>query len=601
MRLAGAAALAAGVALALAAPARADGHAIAMHGAPKYGPGYTHFGYANADAPKGGTLALSAVGSFDSLSPFLVRGVPAAGLRYTFDGLLQRARDEPFTLYALLAESVEMADDRAWVAFELRPGARFHDGSEVTVDDVVFSLETLRDHGRPNHRLYYSQVAEMERVGARGIRLHFTPTGNREMPLIMGLMPILPKHYFAGRDFKRVPLEPIPGTGVYRIETVDAGRRIVYRRVPNHWSEGLPAARGQNNFERIVYDYYRDEAARRLAFQRGDVHVVVESDPRRFQEADAFPGAEGGRVLKRIMPNGRPAEMFALAWNARRPLFAEPAVRRALGQAFDFEWVNKNFFQDAYRRTDSFVANSDLAATGAPSPAELALLAPFREGRPDGFFDGPYLPPGDRRQGSLRERLRDAGRALAEAGYVLREQTRVEAAGGRPFSFEIMLARREDERLALTFADNLRKLGIEARVRLVDGAQYQERLAAYDFDAIFFTWDQSLSPGNEQAFYWGSAAATQQGTRNYAGIADPAVDAMIAHVVDARTRDDLVAAYRALDRLLLWGEYALPMYHDTGDRLVYWDRFGIPEPTPLYGYQIETWWEDAEKAARLSR
>jgi microcin C transport system substrate-binding protein len=291
--------------------------------------------------------------------------------------------------------------------------------------------------------------------------------------------------------------------------------------------------------------------------------------------------------------------MFALVWNTRRPLFANRRVRRALGQAFDFEWVNANFFHDAFRRTDSFAANSDLAAAAAPSPAELALLAPFRDAEPPGLFQGPYLPPGDARQGSPRERLRRADRELAEAGYVLREQRRVDAASGRPFTFEILLARREDERLALTFASNLERLGIEARVRMVDGAQYQERLNEYDFDAVFFTWDLSLSPGNELAFYWGAAAASQPGTRNYPGIVDPAVDAMIAHVVDARRRQDLVASVRAMDRLLLWGDYVLPMYHDAGDRLVYWDRFGMPEATPLYGYQIEIWWEDAGKLARL--
>jgi len=578
---------------------RADDHAIAMHGTPALGPSYSHFSHVDPNAPKGGRLVLSRVGSFDSLNPFIVRGAPAAGLHLTFDGLLQRNWDEPFTLYALLAEAVTTPEDRGWVEFRLREGARFHDGSEVTVEDVEFSLETLRRHGRPNFRSYYAEVARVERRGPRSVRLHFGAGGNRELPLILGLMPILPKAAFAGRPFDRVSLEAIPGTGAYRVETVDPGRRVVYRRIEGHWSEDLPAARGQNNFDRIVYDYFRDEDARHLAFQSGAVHLKAEGDLRRWAMGYDFPAARGGRVQMQALPHRRPAGMFALVWNGRRELFREPQVRRALGQAFDFDWVNSTFHYGLYRRTASYFANSELAASGAPSPAELALFETHRGTLPPAVFTMPYTPPGDAAEGDLRRRLRLADRTLEAAGWVVRDGRRVDRQSGRAFAFEILLARREDERLALSYARNLERLGIEASVRQVDSTQYQERLDRFDFDAIVHGWGQSLSPGSEQAYYWGGAAAGEAGSRNYPGIADPAVDSLVHRLVDAATREELVTAARALDRVLLWGEHVLPLYHDTADRLAYWDRFGRPARSPLYGYQIETWWEDAAKAARL--
>lgn len=587
--------------LLLSAPttaARAESHAIAMHGAPRYGPDYTHFAQVNPDAPKGGRLVLSRLGGFDSLNPFIVRGNPAAGLHLTFDSLLQRNWDEPFTLYALLAEAVTAPEDRSWVEFRLRPGARFHDGSEVTVDDVVFSLESLRRHGRPNYRRYYAEVSEIERRDARTVRLHFK-AGNRELPLILGLMPILPRAAFAERPFDRVSLDAIPGTGAYRVERVDPGRSISYRRIRGHWSEDLPAARGQNNFDEVVYQYFRDEDARHLAFQTGAVDLTYEGDPRRWAVAYDFPAARRGLVVKLAVPHRRPAGMFALVWNGRRPLFADPRVRRALGEALDFEWVNRTFYYGLYRRTASYFANSELAAEGAPAAAELALLEPYRERLPAGLFERAYRSPGTAEPGELRRHLKLADAALEAAGWVVREQRRVAAADGRPFAFEILLGRREDERLALSYADSLARLGIEARVRTVDSAQYQERLDRFDFDAILYSWGQSLSPGNEQAFYWGSAAADEPGSRNYPAVADPVVDALIARLVDAGSPAELASTARALDRVLLWGEHVLPLYHDEADRLAFWDRFGRPARPSLYGYQLETWWEDAAKSARL--
>ncbi len=579
--------------------AQADQHAIAMHGTPKYGADYQHFDYVNPAAPKGGSLVLGRTGSFDSLHPFIVRGVAAAGLGLTYQALLHRSWDEPFSLYALLAESVRMAEDRSWVEFRLRQGAKFHDGNDVTIDDVVFSLRTLGRHGRPNHRRYYREVQEVLRPAPRTIRFHFGSSANRELPLILGLMPILPRQAFAERKFDKVSLKPIPGTGAYRVDRVDPGRAIAYRRLPNHWSDGLPAARGQYNFDTVRFEYFRDEDARWLAFQRGAVHLRREDDPRRWALAYDFPAAQRGQVRLEELTHGRPAGMYALVWNSRRAQFQDPRVRRALGQAFDFAWINKTFFHGAYRRTASFFANSYLASTGMPTVAEQTLLAPYRETLPRALFERPYIPPGDARLGTLRQRLKHADATLRDAGWVVRDLRRVNAATGTPFAFEIMLAHRADERLALSLAKNLERLGIEARVRTVDSSQYQERLGTFDFDAILYRWGQSLSPGNEQAFYWASSAARQTGSRNYPGIEDPAVDALIQRLTGAPTRHDLVTAARALDRVLLSGDHVLPLYHATGDRLAYWDRFGRPATTPLYGYRLETWWQDAEKAARL--
>jgi ABC-type oligopeptide transport system substrate-binding subunit len=570
----------------LASPAQADGPGLAMHGEPKYPADFAHFEYVEPDAPKGGALNLAQVGTFDSLNPFLVRGVPAAGIRLTFTSLLQRSPDEPFSLYPFVAERVETPEDRSWVEFALRPGAKWRDGSEVTVEDVVFSLETLRDHGRPNHRFYYSKVREIERRGPRTLRLHFEPGGDRELPLIMGLMPLVQKREFARRPWDRTTLEPLQGTGPYAVESVEPGRSIAYRRIPGHWSEATAAGRGQHNFDLIRYDYYRDEEAAFLAFQSGAADLREETDPQRWALNYDFPAVARGDVVKREIAHRRPSGMNAFVFNARRPIFSDRRVRFALMHALDFEWMNRTFFHDAYRRTTSYFDNSELAAKGLPSTGELALLVPLRKSLPPELFERAYAPPGGE---GLRRGLRDAQNLLAEAGWRVRDGRLVDA-GGAPFRFEIMLVRREHERPALAYARALERIGIEASVRLVDSAQYQERLASWDYDMIVFLWEESLSPGNEQAFYWGSAAADAEGSRNYPGIRDPAVDALIERIVAARTRSGLIDAVRALDRTLLWGHWVVPLWHLPVDRVAHWDRFGFPPKPPLYGFRIETWW-----------
>ncbi len=580
------------------APALASSHAIAMHGDPKYGPGFSHFDYVNADAPKGGAMVMSRIGAFDSLNPFVIKGRPAAGSNLVFERLLARSRDEPFTLYGRIAERVEVPEDRASVTFTIRRQARFHDGTPITADDVIFSVETLRRAGRPNHRLYYKLVARMEKLGPRKVRLVFGPGGNREMPLIMGLMPILSAAYYRDRDFARTTLEPPMGSGPYRVAAVDPGRSITYRRVEDYWGRDLAVNKGHHNFDVVRFDYYRDSVVALEAFRAGLVGWRAESDPGRWATGYASPALDRGDIVLDEIAHGRPAGMYAFAFNTRRAIFADRRVRAALAHAFDFEWINRNLFHGAYRRTASYFDNSELAATAPPGAAERALLDPFRAHLPEDVFESVYRPP-SAADGPIRRRLRTALSQLRQAGWSSRDGAMVTKAGA-PAAFEILLVNPRDERLALEYRRKLQRLGIRVRVRTVDSAQYQRRLNTYDFDMIIYLWDESLSPGNEQAFYWGVKAAGEEGTRNYPGIRDPAADAMIRHITEARDRRALIAATRALDRVLQWGHYVVPLYQLPKDRVAYWNKFGRPAVTPLYGYQLDTWWLDEAKAKALS-
>ena len=584
--------------LAGAAHAAAPSHGIAMHGDLKYGAGFSHLDYVNPDAPKGGELRRAVRGSFDNLNPFLVKGVPAHGRHLVFESLLKRSWDEPFSLYGLIAETVEVPDDRSSVTFALRPEARFHDGSPIAVDDVVFSWETLKEKGRPNHRLYYKQVRRIERPGERSIRFVFDAAApDRELPLILGLMPILSKSYYARVEFEKTTLVPPLGSGPYRIESVDPGRRVVYRRDPGYWGRELPINRGQHNFDRVRYDYYRDGDVMIEAFKAGEYDLRLEFSGKRWATAYDFPAAADGRVKRELLPNGRPSGMAALVFNSRREIFADRGVRYALAHAFDFANVNKTLLHGAYRRTHSIFDNSELGSRGIPEGRERALLEPFRKSLPPELFEKPYRPPGG--DGGIRANLRTAKRILAKAGWVVRDGALSRAADGLKMAFEILLVDPANEKIALSFARNLRRLGVEARVRTVDTSQYQYRRNTYDFDMIINRWGMSLSPGNEQAFYWGAKAAGQEGTRNYPGIGNPAVDTLIELMTKARKRDVFVDVVRAMDRVLLWGHYFVPLYFLQGDRVAYWNRFGRPRVTPLYGVVIDAWWEDPARAKAI--
>jgi microcin C transport system substrate-binding protein len=566
-------------------------HAIAMHGEPDLPAGFAHLGYVNPDAPKGGSIRHGAPGSFDSLNPFIVRGRPGQGLNLTYETLLTRSWDEPFTLYGLLAETVTVPDDRAWVEFTLRPEARWHDGRPVTVDDVLFSWRTLKDLGSPRYRTYYAKVARAERTGERSVRFTFAEGTDRELALIMGLMPILPEHWWEGRTFDETRLEPMLGSGPYRVASVDPGRTLVYRKVEDWWGRDLPISRGRFNFDEVRYDYYRDESVSIEAFKAGAYDFRREVDPTRWATAYEGPPLADGRIRMEVLPHSRPEPLRALIFNTRRPLFEDRRVREALGYALDFEWMNRALFRGAYTRSASFYPNSELAARGLPSEAERALLDPWKAELPAELFERPFAPPKTDGTGpaGMRANLRKAAALLDEAGWRVRDGRRVDAAG-RPFRFEILLVDPADERIALEFSRGLRRLGVEARVRTVDSAQYRARMNQFDYDMTLNFWVSTLSPGNEQMVYWSSAAADQNGSRNYAGVRSPVVDALAGGLGHARTREELVAAVRALDRVLLWGHYVIPLHHLADERVAYWRTLAHPERTPLWGPIVETWW-----------
>jgi peptide/nickel transport system substrate-binding protein len=565
---------------------------LAMHGEPREPAQFTHLPYANPEAPKGGRATFAVQGSFDSLNPLIVKGVPAEGVReYIYESLLTRAYDEPFSLYGLIAESVETPDDRSFVEFTLRPEAKFSDGTPITVADVIFSHALLRDHGRPNHRSYYQKVVKVEQTGPRKVKFTFDASGDREMPLIIGLMAVLPRHLIDKEQFQKTTLAAPIGSGPYKVAKVDPGKSIVFRRDPAYWARDLPVARGHYNFDEIRFDYYRDAGSMFEAFKSGLVRLRKEDDPSRWTEGYTFPALRDGRVVKEELPVETPAGMSALVFNTRRPIFADKRVREALIKLFDFEWVNRTLYHGQYARTESYFARSDLSADGRPADsAERALLAPFADEVKPAVMDGSFAFPVSDGSGENREGRREALQLLEAAGYRLTGGKLINVATGEPFTFEILAVTRPQERLLLTYARALQQVGIEARIRQVDSAQYQRRKQTYDFDMIQYFWPVSLSPGNEQSFRWGSNAAATEGTLNYPGVKNAGVDAMIEALLKAKDRRGFVAAVRALDRLLLSGDYVIPLFHLPRQWVAHWNDLKRPETTPLYGYQIDTWW-----------
>ncbi len=581
------------VGAAAAMPARAEpAHGIAMHGAPKYAADFTHLDYANPDAPKGGTLRLAAVGSYDSFNRFVLKGRAAAGVNMIYETLLQRVWDEPFAMYGLIAETVETPDDRSWVEFTLREQAHFSDGSPITVDDVIFSWEKMSTEARPRSRSTYQKVARAEQTGPNRVKFIFKDATDRELPLIIGgFMPILSKAYWEGRDFTETTLEPPVSSGPYLIDKFDAGRSISYRRDPNYWGGDIPVNVGHHNFDEIKYTYFRDQGVALEAFKAGDYDYRFEGSASRWAQQYDFPARQQGNVTMEIVTHGAPSGLRALVLNNRRPLFADRRVRQALTQAFDFEWTNTNLLHGGYVRTTSLFDNSEMKPRGAPAGAELALLEPWRDQLPAEVFGEPYAPPVTDGSGNDRRPLREASKLLEEAGWSVEKGRRVNGAG-EPFTFEIMLSDTANEKLALAYQRSLKRLGIDASVRVVDSAQYAGLLEDFDYDMIVARRGVTLSPGDEQYNYWSSASATAPGSRNYAGITNPALDAMIDTLVAAKTREELVTAARALDRILMWGNYVVPLYHDPGFRIARWNKIARPAEAPIYGAVLETFWAE---------
>ena len=590
-----------GGARSLMADSALSGHAMTMfdNETPKYAAAFPHFDYVNPDAPRGGTLRLAIKGTFDSFHPFIPKGNAAS--TGSVETLLVNSADEPFTAYGLVAKTMEWPADRSWVIFNLRPEARWHDGTPVTADDVVWSFETLVEKGMPFYRYYYSAIDSAEALNTHRVRFNFKESGNQELPLITGQLPVLPKHYWASRDFSATTLDPPLGSGPYRIQKFEAGRYIVQERVTDYWGANLPVRRGMNNFDIIRTEYFRDATPIRLALKAGDIDFRLENQSKAWADDYNVAVVDKGLLNKEMVPHRQPTGMQAFVMNTRRTLFQDPRVRQALGYAFDFEWSNRTLFNGQYTRTTSYFSNSELASSGLPEGSELALLEHYRGRIPDTVFNQAFKIPVTDGSGRPRENLRKATALLKSAGWSVRDLKLINEATGVPFRFEVLLSSKAFERIVLPYTQNLKLLGIEAKIRLVDRTQYMERYRQKDFDMLVAVWGQSETPGNEQREYWGSDAADSIGSRNLAGIKDPVVDELIELLVKSDSREQLNVRTRALDRVLLWGHYVVPHWHIRADRVLYWDKFSRPATPVRSGVMRSRWWYDTQKAAALEQ
>lgn len=562
-------------------------HALAMHGTPKYAADFQHLDYVNPDAPKGGVLKLAKTGSFDTLNANIIMGTAAEGLSMVSDQLMQRVWDEPFTLYGLVVETAEMPDDRSWVIYRLRPEARFHDGKPMTAEDVKFSYEMFLKHGHPVRRRVYGLIENVEIIDPQTIRFSFGEGYDPETVMILSLMHVLPKHYWEKNDITKTTLTPPLGSGPYKIDSVDPGRKITYARVSDYWAKDLPVNRGQYNFDTISYTYFRDDGVALQAFKAGEYNIRREYDVTKWKMAYEGLAKNQGRFDMQEIAHGRPEWLKGFVFNTRRKPFDDVRVREALSLVFNYEWINRTFYFDSLQKIESVFPNSELAAQGKPEGAELAVLEQHRDIVPADVFDRTYQAP----QGSMRDRQRRALALLKDAGYTYREQVLVDSAG-KPLSLELLLGSTAEQKIAIEFARTLRRMGIDATVRTVDSAQFAGRLDSFDFDMLSYRWINSLSPGNEQMNYWGSAAAVMNGSRNYAGVKSPAVDAIADSIARAETREGLVARARALDRVLMQGHYMIPLFYLGRDLLAVEKGIARPEKTPVYGVVLESFWQE---------
>jgi peptide/nickel transport system substrate-binding protein len=568
-------------------------HGIAMHGEPALEPGFEHLPYANPQAPRGGRITLALQGTFDSLNPLIVLGVaPDVVPRYVLQSLMMRSTDEPFTIYGLVARTVEMPDDRSFITFNLDPRARFSDGHPLTAEDVRFSFEALKTYGKPFYRSSFGQVRSVEILDPHRIRFDLSGSNDRELPLLLGMsMPIFPAHATKLETFDKTSLTPLVGSGPYALTEVRPGERVVLTRRKDYWGEDLPITRGLYNFDEIRYDFYRDANSLFEAFKAGLYDFRIEGDPGQWATGYDIPAAREGRIVRETMTTRLPKGMNGFVFNTRKPLFADVRVREAIGYLFDFDWVNRNLFFGQLTRSDSYFSGSDLASTGRPADEkERALLAAFPGTVRDDILEGRWEPPAGDGSGRDREMARRALALLSEAGWVLENDVLRRKGSGEPFAFEMLVNSRSQERLALNFSQSLGRIGIQARVRLVDDVQYWRRLARFDFDMVQWLWAGTPSPGNEQRTRWGSAAAGRSGSHNHAGVASPAVDRLIDALLEAKGREDFVSAIRALDRTLLSGFYVVPLFYLKDQWLAYSSDLRRPDRTPLMGTSIDTWW-----------
>ncbi len=573
-----------------------------MHGKPALAEGFTHLPYANPLALKGGRITYGVQGTFDSVNPFILKSMRtnARGSwdhqfgHLVFESLLFRSRDEPFTMYGLLAQKVEWPDDRKWIEFTLNPNAKWSDGVPVTVEDILFTYELLTEKGRPPYNSRMNKIEKIEKTGERRVRFTFNDKADREYPMIISLSPVLPKHATDFDSFDQSSLKSMIGSGPYRMDEIIPGKSIIYVRDDNYWAKELPSRVGFANFDEVMVEYYRNSNSLFEAFKKGLFDVFPENDPAAWRRKFDFPAVEDGRVIKDAFETGTPAKMQGFVFNTRREMFANAKLREALVMLFDFEWINRNLFFDAYERTGSFWHGSELSSLGVPASAqERALLSPYMDRMKPSVLDGTYRPPVSDGSGRDRNLLRKAYKTLREAGY-RQNGGKLADSNGNALQFEILTRSQRQEKLAITYRRSLAKLGIEVSIRTVDDAQYQRRVQDYDYDMVMQTYTASLSPGIEQIWRWGIKAADIPGTFNFAGAMDPALDAMIDHMLQAKSRENFITAVRAYDRLLISGDYLVPLFHINQQWVARWGHIKRPGATSLYGYQYETWWFDAE-------
>ena len=579
--------------------------AIAISGQPKYQPGFTHLDYVNPGAPKGGTLRLARLGTFDSLNPFVLKSTPAPGLQgLVYQTLMAQTADEPLSEYGLIAKTVEVAPDKSWVVFTLRKSARWNDGTPITSADVVWTFNTLMKDGAPFFRVYYAAVKSAAAEGPLRVKFTFRARNNHELPMIVGGMPVLPEHYWKGKDFAATTTLMPLGSGPYKVKSVKYGRRIVYERVKNWWAKDLPIEKGQYNFDTISYDMYQDATVILQGLFAGEYDLHEENIAKSWYTEYDKPAVNKGYIKKELLPNHMPQGMQAFIFNIRRPMFKNRLVREALGYTFDFAWSNKQFAWNSYKRTTSYFENSEFASSGVPEGQELKILEPFKKQLPPELFTKPFTLPQTSGNGyDMRQNLITAANLLKQAGW------KVNAAGvlekdGKPFKFEFLIYQAAFARWLNPMVNNLKRLGIQASIRQVDVAQYQKRMEDFDFDMAVGGFGESLSPGNEQRNYWGSAFADVRGSSNLIGIKNPVVDKLVDMIVHAPDRAALIVRTRALDRVLLWNYYVIPNWYLAAYRVAYWNKFDQPQIAPKYAGSvtyaaIDTWWYDPQKAAKI--
>lgn len=563
---------------------------VALYGIPKYEAGFTAFDYVNPNAQKGGVLHQASYSPFDTLNPFVINGVSAPGIGLTYDTLMKQSEDESFSLYGLIADTIDISNDRKTVRFHINPKARFSDNTPVTADDVIFSFQILRDKGVPMYRAYYRDVVSVDSPDSQTVVFHLADTPNRELPLILGELPVLSQAWWQGKDFTKTSLDIPVSSGPYVIDKITPNRSITYRRNPNYWGKELNVNRGYYNFDEIRYDIYRDTTVAVEAFKAGLIDIRPENEAKKWHTLSQSDLVQNHQVIARVFPHQMPSGMQGFVFNLRRPIFQNRLVRQALAYAFDFDWTNRNLFYNAYRRTESYFENSFLKAPPLPSADETALLTPLMKHLPADTLTTPYHVPDS---SDMRRNFNIALEILKKAGWEVDGMGILRNQQGEPFHFEILLDSASGavwERVVLPYIDRLKRLGITATVRTVDAIQYKNRLDHYDYDMIVSVWGQSFSPGNEQQYYWGSESAKTPGSWNYSGIQNPAVDALIDKIITAKTREEHLTAVHALDRVLLHLYLVIPHWHTPNHKYLYWNKFGIPEQTPMKGTNPMTWW-----------